>query len=410
MRVLLVHNSYQQHGGEDAVVSQEKSLLERAGHEVTLYLRSNTEIKNYSPGARLGLAVRSVWARDSRRDVARLLREHKPNVVHVHNTFVVLSPSIYSVCRDNGIPVVQTLHNYRLLCPAASLFRNGEVCEECVNQSLWRAVRHGCYHDRRVESAAVALMLALHRRLGTWTKDITCYIAISDFVREKFVAAGFPQHQISVKPNFVHPDPCPDSRHSNSSRNYAMFAGRLSPEKGVRSLLAAWQHLKTSIPLVIIGDGPERARLEHTAKELRLSSVRFRGSLSHAETLAAMKGARFLVFPSVWAEPFGLTIIEAMACRTPIICSRLGAPCSIVEEGRTGLHFNAGDAGDLADKVTWAWDRPDQMRSMGKAARAEYERMYTAEKNYPILMRIYDSACESRNAAGQLEVVPAVRP
>jgi glycosyltransferase involved in cell wall biosynthesis len=392
MKILLVHNSYQQLGGEDVVFNQERQLLDRAGHEVLTYCRSNGEIAGYSPLKLLALVGQMTWARDSRREIASLLHTQKPDLVHVHNTFLMVSPSIYSACKEAHIPVVQTLHNYRLLCPAAIFFRDGHVCEECLDHSLWRGVLHGCYRDSRAETSAVALMLSVHRWLGTWSEMVDCFIALSGFSRQKFIEGGIPAEKMAVKPNFVYADPGCRAR----SREYALFIGRFSPEKRVVTLLAGWQRLQSHIPLRIIGGGPERERLEAHAKQMGLSDVRFLGQLPRDEVIAALKGALFLLFTSEWYETFGMAIIEAFACGVPVICSRLGAMEEIVADGRTGLHFSSGDTDDLAAKVEWAWAHPEEMAAMGCAARAEYEVKYTAERNYQMLMEIYRRVIAAR--------------
>ncbi len=388
MKILVVHNTYQQPGGEDVVFEQELQLLQRMGHQVTTYVRSNWEIETYSPLQRLGLVAKIVWATDTRKEFIELLRQERPDVVHVHNTFVMISPSIYSACGEAGVPVVQTLHNYRLICPGATLFRNGHVCEECIQHTLLRSVRYGCYRGSRAGTALTAVMLATHRQLQTMTKNVDCFIALTQFSRNKFIEGGLPAEKIAVKPNFVYPDPC--SRTSDGDR--ALFVGRLSPEKRVSTLLDAWKLLCSPIPLDIIGGGPQQSELLSLASLLKLPGVQFKGTLPRAQTLAAMSEARFLVFCSEWYENFPCTIAEAFACRTPVICSRMGAMAEIVEDGRTGLHFTTGDAADLASKVEWAWSHPKQMREMGEEARKEYETKYTAEKNYPILMDIYERA------------------
>lgn len=385
VKVLLVHNSYQQPGGEDIVFEQERRLLESAGHDVVTYRRSNWEIVAYSALRRLALAPRTIWNGDSRQEVLDLLRREKPELVHVHNTFIMISPAIFSACREAGVPVVQTLHNYRFFCPAATFFRSGKVCEECLDHTLWRGIRHACYHGSRTQTAIVALMLAVHQRRETWSRGVDGFICLSEFARSKFMEGGLPAEKMFVKPNFVHPDPGARS----GDGDYALFVGRLSPEKRVSTLLAAWSRLPKPIPLLVVGGGPEREELEAQTEELNLSSVRFQGQLSRPQTLAAVNGARFLVFSSEWYENFPVTIAEAYACSTAVICSRLGAMQEIVDDGRTGLHFNPGDPDDLARKVDWAWDHPDEIREMGRQARREYETKYTAEKNYPMLMEIY---------------------
>jgi glycosyltransferase involved in cell wall biosynthesis len=395
MKILLVHNSYQQPGGEDVVFEQEAQLLRGAGHQVLVYRRSNWEAAGYEGLRQLQLAVRAVWAFDTRKEFASLLEKEKPELVHVHNTFFMVSPSIFSACREAGVPVVHTLHNYRLYCPGSTFFRDGHICEECVQHTLWRGIAHGCYRDSRPATAGVALMLTVHRHRQTWTRDVDCYIALSKFARTRFLNAGLPAEKLFVKPNFVHPDPCV---HADSQGDYVLFVGRLAPER-VRTLLTAWSHLGASgIPLVIIGGSPDLERLEKEALQRGLTQVSFRGHLPRHQTLAAMHGARFLVFSSEWYENFPMTIAESFACGVPVICSRIGAMEEIVEDGRTGIHFSPGDDKDLARKVEWAWNNAERTRLMGKEARREYETKYTAEKNYPLLMEIYRQAVERRYA------------
>jgi glycosyltransferase involved in cell wall biosynthesis len=234
-------------------------------------------------------------------------------------------------------------------------------------------------------------MLAVHRRRDTWTKEVNCFIAPSEFSRRKFIQGGIAAGKIGVKPNFVHPDPgCGDR-----SGEYVMFIGRLSPEKRMHTLLAGWKRLRVRIPLLIAGSGPQRVFLETYAKQAGLSDVRFLGQLPREEVMAALKRAKCLLFSSEWYENFPVTLVEAFACGVPVICSRLGAMQEIVADGRTGLHFTPGDPEDLAQKVEWVWTHPEQMAEMGKEARREYEGKYTAERNYPMLMEIYQRAIAS---------------
>ncbi len=386
MKILLVHNTYQQAGGEDVVFEQEKRNLQRAGHHVVTYERSNHEMEQFSALQRAMLIKRIVWATDSRQEFAQLLARESPNLVHVHNAFIMISPSIYSACRDQRVPVVQTLQNYRLMCPGALFFRDGKVCEDCVEHSLWRGIRHGCYRSSHVQTAGVALMLAWHRQLKTYQELVDCSVAATEFSRGKFVAAGFDADKIVVKPNFVDQDPGP----RKLIGNYAVFTGRLSQEKGVATLLEAWEHVRPDYPLKIVGDGPLRAGLEAEARERGLSNVVFCGRLSRDESIATVKGARFQITPSLWYEGFPMVIVEAFACGVPVLCSRLGGMQEIVADTDTGLHFSPGDAQDLARKVEWAWNHPEELAEMGRTARRKYETDYTAEKNYALLMKIYE--------------------
>jgi glycosyltransferase involved in cell wall biosynthesis len=391
VNILIIHNSYQQPGGEDVVVAQETKLLERNGHRVNTYRRSNHEIDDLSFRQRLGLISRIVSADDSRRAVRNLLRDLKPDIVHVHNTFAMVSPSVYEVCQEEYVPVVQTLHNYRLLCPAATFYRAAGPCEECVAHSLLRSVRYGCYRDSRLMSGAIALMLRTHSVRQTWNRQIDAYIAISSFVRDKFVQAGLPADKIWVKPNFVDPDPGERSHPGD----YALFLGRLSPEKGLITLLEAWERLPSMIPLVIAGDGPIRHRLEAEVARKGLQCIHFAGRLKRDEAHDAIKKAAFLVAPSIWYEPFGLVIAEAFACGTPVLGSFVGAIQEMLADGVTGLHFAPGNPDALAQKIQWAWEHLSELAAMGKAARRVYEDCYTANANYHLLMKIYASAIDT---------------
>lgn len=390
MKIVLVHNKYQQPGGEDVVFEQERKLLENAGHNIVAYVRDNSDIKDGSLVDRLKLVRNTVSSPDSRKQVLELLQREKPDVVHIHNTFMLISPAIYGACREAGVPVVQTLHNYRLFCPAANFYRDGHVCEECPEHGLLRSVQHRCYRDSRAATATVALMLLVNRKRHTWTDGIDSFIALSEFSRGKFVSGGLPADRIRVKPNFVHPDP----GERTEAGKYAVFVGRMSTEKGLDTLLDGWSHLNNRVPLVMVGDGPMSSGLEAKARELNLSSVSFRGRLPRPDAQAVLKGASFMVLSSECYENFPMGMAEAFACGVPVVCSRLGALAELVEHERTGLHFTAGDPRDLAAKVEWAWSHPEQMREMGKAARQEYLSKYTAEKNYPMLMDIYQGAIE----------------
>jgi len=395
LKILSIHNRYQQHGGEDVVMQSERQLMVSFGHRVVEYVRNNEEIRNYGLRDTVTLGPRTVWAWDSYREVKRRLKTEQPDLAHFHNTLPLISPAAYYACREAGVPVVQTLHNYRLVCPAATFFRHGQVCEECMEHTLWRGVRYGCYRKSRPATAAVALMLALHRWRKTWTQQVDAYIALTQFARRKFVAAGLPAEKIAVKPNFLDPDPGP----RNGDGEYALFVGKVQDEKGAGLLVDAWRRLPKKIPLRVIGDGVQRGELEAKVSRQGVSSISFEGHQGRGRVLEAMKGARFLIFPSKWYEGFPVTIVEALACGLPIVGSRLGAIQEIVDEGRTGLHFRPGDSLDLAEKVDWAWAHPERMKEMSRQARAEFEAKYTRERNYELLMEIYERAIANHEKA-----------
>jgi glycosyltransferase involved in cell wall biosynthesis len=388
LKIIIVHNANQQFAGDDVVVAQESKLLADAGNSVVPFRRSNWDVESYAGIRKISLAKRTIWASDTKRDFERLLAKEQPDLVHVHNTFVMISPSIFSACVEAHVPVVQTLHSYRLLCPAATLFRNGKVCEECMHHSLLRSVRYGCYKNSRATTGVTALMLAFHRLRETWRREISCFVTLTEFCRNKFIEGGLPVEKVLVKPNFVDPDP----GHRMGDGEYAIFLGRLSPEKCVNTILAAWKRLRVPIPLLIAGTGPEEQQLRARAARDGLTHVHFAGQLPRDQAVAALNNARFLVFPSEWYEGFPMTLAESFACSTPVICSRMGAMQEIVTDGRTGLHVTPGDVDEWARKVEWAWTHPKEVRIMGKEARNDYESKYTATKNYLMLMEIYKRA------------------
>jgi glycosyltransferase involved in cell wall biosynthesis len=398
MRILIVHERYQRRGGEDAVADAEAKLLERNGHDVLYYSRHNDELMENGLLKTISSGMDTVWASRSYREIDSLIEKQKPQVAHFHNTFPMISPSAYYACARRGIPVVQTLHNYRLVCPGATFLREGRVCESCLGKGIaWRAVAHGCYRGSRPASAAVAVMLASHRALQTWRTKVDAYIALSEFARRKFVAGGLPPQKIVVKPNFVHPDPGVAQERPHG--RYGLFVGRLSEEKGLRALLAAWIRMGRTIPLTILGDGSMREGIERAIAELDLTQVTVLGNVSREAVFRWMREARFLVCPSHWFEGCPLVIVEAFACGVPVIATGHGPTAEMVTDGHTGLHVAAGDEADLAAKVEWAWTHPAEMERMGRAARREYERKYTAERNYIQLEDVYKRLTE-REAFG----------
>lgn len=386
MKIMIVHNAYQQQGGEDAVVACESAMLERNGHRVIRYSRSNDEIAELNGAKRLVLVREMIRSDRSKRELLSLLRAEQPDVVHVHNFFLMISPSVFETCRDAGVPSVHTLHNYRLLCPGATLSRRDVVCEECIERGLWRGVLHGCYRDSRWMSAAVALMLQTHRITGTWENSIDGYIALTQFARNKFVQGGLRASAIDVKPNFLDSDPGTRS----SVGRYMLFIGRLSKEKGAGLLLRAWEKLRTPIPLVILGDGPMRAELESEASSRNLTNITFAGWRDKKTIFTALQNCAALIVPSLCYEGFPMTIVEAFACGVPVICSGFGGMAEIVEAGRTGLHFQPGDEAALANQIDRAWGDQPALATMGREARREFERFYTADTNRKQLLEIYE--------------------
>jgi glycosyltransferase involved in cell wall biosynthesis len=388
MRILLVHNRYRCRGGEDIVFETERHLLEGAGHEIVVYERHNDEITDYPLWRQADLPRRTIWATDSVRAIRKILIEHRPEVAHFYNTFPLISPAPYYACASEEVPVVQTLPNYRLSCPGAQFLRDGRVCELCLGKVLpWKAVRYGCYRNSRAQTTVVAAMLLFHRIAGTWKRRVQTYIALTDFSRRKYIECGLPAEKIVVKPNFLRPDPGPRIRDSG----YAVFVGRLSPEKGISSLLKAWGDLP-GVPLKIVGDGPMISTVRQFAASTVGTEVEPLGWRSRDAVINILKEASFLVIPSSWYEGFPLTIVEAFACGVPVIGSRLGGIGEIVRHEESGLLVDPENAEALAESVRRLWnDIPFRLR-LGRGARAQFEACYTAERNYEMLMEIFQNA------------------
>lgn len=385
MRILTVHNYYQQRGGEAEIFETESALLESYGHHVIRYTVHNDAIKETG---RLDTARATLWNAQTYEAVRALIRTEQPDIAHFHNTFPLISPAAYYAARAERVPVVQTIHNYRLMCPKALFFRNGRVCEDCLHKSFpWPGIAHACYRDSRAASAVVAAMLAFHHTKKTWTDLVDVYVlALTEFARKKFIEGGLPAEKLVVKPNFVYPDPGPGA----GQGGYALFVGRLSKEKGIETMLAAWQQSEMPIPLKIVGDGPEAPRVAAAAD--RTPTVEWLKRQPLEVVYELMGEAACLLVPSIWYEGLPRTIVESFARGTPVIASNLGAMSSLIEHGRTGLHFEPGNADELAGQVQWFWAHPDDQRRMRREARATFEATFTAERNYEMLMAIYETA------------------
>jgi glycosyltransferase involved in cell wall biosynthesis len=385
LKVAVVHNHYQRAGGEDTVCAAEIALLVARAHDVVPFHLDNTAIEQMG---RVALARACLWNRTVHGDLRRLFAETKPAIAHFHNTFPLVSPAAYYAARAEGVAVVQTLHNYRLLCPNGILFRQGGVCENCVGRSVpWPSVVHACYRGSRSASAVTAGMLTLHRALGTWTDAVDLYIALTNFSRRKFIEGGIPEEKIVVKPNFLSTDPGVGLHKGG----FALFVGRLAVGKGIQTLLEACRQLGGACRLKIVGEGP----LESHARE-SISGVEWLGWQSRERVTALMREASFLIFPSEWYETFGMALVEAFAAGLPVVASGLGSAAEIVRDYETGRHFAAGDAGDLAAKIEWALAHPAELAEMGRRARREYELNYTPDQNYRALIQIYTRAIHAR--------------
>lgn len=393
MKVLMVHNHYQQPGGEDLSFEQEGRLLESHGHQVIRYTRHNDEITEMG---RIEMARRTIWNPQTYRQLRELIRSERPSVALFTNTFPIISPSAYYAAKRERVAIVQSLRNYRLLCPSAQFMRDGRVCEDCLNRILpWPGVVHACYRNSVLASATVASMLTFHRLRRTWTRAVDQYFALTEVSREKFVQGGLPANKVAVKPNFI--DPPPEAGYGDGG--FAIFAGRLAPEKGIEVLLEAWRQL--DYPLKIVGDGPLASVVSNAAAAH--PAIEWLGHRTAAETIDWIGKATCLIVPSLWYEGFPRTIVESYAKGTPVIASRLGSMQEIVHDRQTGLHFEPGNAEQLAERVHWFLDNPAFIASARAAARDEFTQKFTGAVNYQQLMEIIQRAIDHSNG-GHKEV------
>ncbi len=393
MKILMLHNRYLIPGGEDQCSVAEAALLRDHGHEVELLEEDNRRVEQLGHAQ---TAFRTVWSWESYRRIDELLRSGNFDILHVQNFFPLWSPSVYYAASRNHVPVVQTLHNYRLMCANALLFRDQHLCQECLGRFMpWHGVVHACYRNSRAASAVVASMVGAHKLAGTWRKRVATYIAVSEFAREIYIAGGLPAEKIAVKSNFIHPSPEPGA----GGGGYALYVGRLNVEKGVATMLEAWKSAREAIPLKIVGEGPLADLVITTAREC--SRIEYLGAKLLPEVLDLMRSAEFLVFPSEWYETMGRTIMEAFAVGTPVVAARIGPPATMVIPGETGFHFTPGSVAELRERAEWCSRNLDQLRAMRGKARQAFDACYTGAANAAMLLAIYRRAQEAAGPASR---------
>jgi glycosyltransferase involved in cell wall biosynthesis len=382
VRVLVAHNRYLEAGGEDVVVASEVQLMRDLGWEVELYQTSNTRIAELGQ-MRAGLRVS--WSPEAAREVGERLEAGGHQLLHVHNWFPLLSPAIHWVATRRRIPVVQTLHNYRLTCLAASLARGGKRCTDCVGKRVfWPGVLHACYRSSLRASVALGGALALHRVLGTWRRKVSLFVALSEYSRRLFVLSGLPAERIVIKPNFVDRDHGP----GGEKRRFALFAGRLTPGKGVLQLLAAWRGVE--LPLRVVGEGASAAEVRAAAQ--RSATIEWLGRVSREELFGLMGEAAFVVVPSLNAEGCPLVVLEAFSRGTPVIATSGGALEDVVIDGQNGRLVPSGDVDALAAAIRELAGDPEKARRLGRGARRAFETRYSPEINRRMLEAIYRRA------------------
>jgi glycosyltransferase involved in cell wall biosynthesis len=387
MRILLIHNRYKQYGGEDAVLKAESAMLAGFGNEVVQMVLDNSVIKTFLDKCLFGL--KTIYNPESAHALQTRIAEFSPDVIHVHNFLPLVSPSVFIMARKSGVPVVLSLHNYRMLCPSATLFYNGQIYEKSIHSFFpFDAVWKGVYRNSKVETAIVAIMLLSHRLLGTWKHKVSGYIALSHFGRKKFENSilNIAPYKMFVKSNFVE-----DCGNGDANReNFFLYVGRLTQEKGIDTLLkAANSH---NFKLVIIGDGPMNKCVEDAA--LQNPNISFLGFQPKPVIISYLKKCKAMIFPSIWYETYPVTILEALSTGTPVIASNLGSMMEMIQNEKTGLHFEPGNEKDLVSKIIKITNEGGFTKSLSDNARKTYLENYTPEKNYSILMNIYNTVIE----------------
>jgi glycosyltransferase involved in cell wall biosynthesis len=391
MRVLLVHNQYRSAApsGENRVVEQEGEALARAGVEVMRFGRDSDEIEHWSPAKKASLPVRVVWSRETHRDLTATLRQYRPDIVHVHNTFPLLSAAVLYVCRDAAVPVVATIHNYRLVCASGDFFRRGAVCHDCMRRLPVPAVLHGCYRGSRVASAPLALAIGAHRK--AWQSLVSAYVFISASQRDLHGELRLPPDRVFVKHNMIPRRNVPPAPREPS----VLYAGRLDEVKGLRLLMTAWDRYRSmsgepGLRLVIAGAGAlER---EVAAWASTRPSVEMVGHVPNSRALELTSRARAVLVPSVWEEPFGLVVVEAMAAGVPPIAAEHGSFVELITPGVDGVLFRPGDPAALALAVADVEAHPETYEIYGNQARETYEQRFNPEHSLKHLLEIYSFA------------------
>lgn len=390
LHILMLHNHYQYAGGEDVCVKTEVELLRKAGHEVSVIAEHNDKIRNFSVLDQLQLLVTTAWNPKVYRKICSLLRQSRPNLLHVHNFFPLFSPSVHAAAKFLGIPTIQTLHNFRLGCLNGYLLRDNKICEICLGHNPWKGVMYHCYRESLPASLGVWSMVTFNRWRGTWLRDVDAFITPSKFAAQKFLEIGIPENRLYVKPNMI-PDPLVGQTMSAApTKPTFVFVGRLSPEKGAMTLLQAWKQLaEPEWQLDIVGCGIQQQDLEKFVKEQELSNVNFSGYLALFQVLEVIKSATAVVVPSQWYETFGRVIIEAFGCGKVVLAANLGALSELVQEDKTGFLIPHADVNAWVERLRWCGNHPEQIDRIGKNARQTYQQLYTPEINYRQILEIY---------------------
>lgn len=382
--VLMAHNYYKVPGGEDTVFHNEVKMLDKNGHKVTKYTRHNDEIKG-GVLSKLKLGIDTIFSLKTYKEVKKLIDENDIDIVHVHNTLPLISPSIYYAARAKKVPIVQTIHNFRLLCPGATFTRCGEICEDCVSKGLEQSLKHKCYRNSLSQTFIMYIMLKLHRIIGIYDK--INYITLTEFNKQKLSTLVKDESKIHVKPNFI------EKREDieRTLEDYFVYIGRLDDIKGINFLVEAWKNIDKDINLYIIGTGPEEENLKHIISENRLNNVKLLGFMKREDAFKVIEKSRAIIIPSKWYEGFPMTIAESFSLGVPVIGSKLGNIESIVDDERNGLLFTTNNKESLKEVINKVFHDRELNISLGNNAYKVFKEKYTDEENYRSIEKIYNN-------------------
>ena len=382
MKILQIHNEYKYFGGEDLIVEREKNLLLENNHEVIQLIRkNNNEIKNIWD--QLIVSKNLTYSKKSEKIVDEKIKFTKPDIVHIHNFFPLWSPSILNSCKKNKIPVVMSIHNYRLVCANGALYRNGKICELCPKNGLHNAIYYRCYQDSLIKTLPVVNLISTFRKKKIWNK-MNKLIVNTEFAKKKFISFGIPEDKLAVKANFIEEDYKINDSESNKE-DFIIYIGRLSKEKGLELLIKAWE--KIDFKLKIFGDGPLKQKISNLIKNNE--KIELNNFIPNHEVSKQMAKAKFLIFPSEWYEGFSITLLEAFVNKLPVLSSNIGSMQEIIEDNINGILFKSGDVHDLIDKINKMIKNPDLLNNIKDKAYEKYQTLYSKKKNYEILVNIY---------------------
>lgn len=386
MKILIAHNYYQLKGGEDSVVANEIDLLRANGHTVITYFRHNDEIKEQSSINKAKLLLNTTYSKEAYFQICKVIEKEQPDICHVHNFFPLITPAIYDACKDNNIPVVQTLHNFRLICTNGLFLRDGKICEDCLGKSAYGAVSKKCYRNSSIQTFAVARMIESHKQKKTWKEKVDRYLCLSEFSRAKFVKANFPEEKLQVKPNFVETT---DKTKDSHLSPYFIFVGRIDSTKGIELLI---EIAKTSpLPIKLIGEG------DLSSLVINKRNIEYLGKRPNVETQEYIRNATALLFPSILYEGMPMTILEAFANKTPVIASNLGAMQAMITHKKNGLLFEPNNKKELTDLINFVVNKKVETNTIIDNAYTDFLNKYSKESNYKQLISIYKELIEQKD-------------